>query len=208
MSEEYSNYMAYGLRIASELDCPELTPDVSETPDVVIRYGAVPENLPDATAKGVRYQVSPDQFLLKVDHVANYLVSGGREISIERAPESDDDSIRLFLLGSALGALLHQRELLPLHGSAIKVNDGVCVFVGLSGNGKSTVAAAFRQRGYQVLADDVCVVSIREDGLPLVIPGYPQLKLWADTLKKLEQSTKELRQVRPLRLSYKKIERG
>ncbi|MCP4397035.1 MAG: hypothetical protein GY801_07015 [bacterium] len=75
-------------------------------------------------------------------------------------------------IASELGALLHQRELLPLHGSAIKVNDGVCVFVGLSGNGKSTVAAAFRQRGYQVLADDVCVVSIREDGLP---PGDPRV---------------------------------
>ncbi len=70
---------------------------------------------------------------------------------------------------------------------------------GTSGSGKSTLAAALWQRGYRLLADDVCAVAPGPDGtsVPVVLPGYPQTKLWADTARKLELSTDSLRRVRP-----------
>src|SRR5690606_97236 len=102
--------------------------------------------------------------LLQVDGVARYLVSGGRRITIDRDPAVEDDDVRLFLLGSVFGAMLHQRGDLVLHGSAIEWEGAAVVFMGFSGVGKSTTASAFRQRGHAVLTDDLCVVRPGADG--------------------------------------------
>jgi len=59
-------------------------------------------------------------------------------------------------MGSAMGALLHQRNILALHAGTIAVNGGSVIFCGPSGIGKSTLAAGFRRRGYpNVAGDDV-----------------------------------------------------
>ena len=34
----------------------------------------------------------------------------------------DEDIIRLYILGTCMGAILMQRKILPLHGSAIAIN--------------------------------------------------------------------------------------
>ena len=149
-------YTAYGLQIESQLALPELLPSTVRTTDVAIRYGAVPSSLDNPTGQGIVYQAKPGQLLLTLDGIANYLVSDGTEITIARAPGSRDDDVRLFLLGSAFGALLHQRSVLPLHGSAVATPHGAAVFVGHSGYGKSTLAAALGlSRG--VRADDARV---------------------------------------------------
>lgn len=189
-------YTAYGLTIESAIRCPELSPGGND-PDVAFRYGDVPTALENPKDQGVLFQVEPGRFLLRLDKVARYLVSGGREIVVDRAPDSDEDAVRLFLLGSALGALLHQRGLLVLHGSAIETPRGAVVFVGPSGNGKSTLAAAFYRRGYRLVADDVCAVVLNEENAPMVLPAYPQLKLWADVVKRLDRAQDNLRRVRP-----------
>jgi hypothetical protein len=193
-------YTAYGLTIESPLFLPELiltdAPPQS-APDIQIAYGEVPTELEQPEARGVIYQARPNQFLLKIDTIARYLVLDGQKIVIAPAPECHDNTLRLFLLGSVLAALLHQRGLLVLHGSAIATPAGAVIFAGLSGVGKSTLAAAFHERGYPVLADDICAVRLDEQGMPLVYPAFPQLKLWADTLDTLGQNTDELRKVRP-----------
>lgn len=188
---EIHHYKAFGLNIESALPCLELAPSRS-VPDVRIRYGAVPDALADATGKGPYYQARANRLLLIIEDVARYLVSDGREIIIERAPGSRDDEVRLYLLGSAFGALLHQRGLLPLHGSAIEVNGGAVVFLGPSGLGKSTLAGTFYKRGYRVMTDDVCVLSISEEGIPVVLPGYPQLKLGAEVARNLGENPLEV----------------
>ncbi|MCI5133440.1 MAG: hypothetical protein D3904_18480, partial [Candidatus Electrothrix sp. EH2] len=101
-------------------------------------------------------------------------------------------SMRLYLLGSCLGALLHQRGLLVMHGAAVRFNECCVLFAGPSGNGKSTLAAAFCKRGFQVLSDDVCAV----DEQLRVVPGYPQIKLWRDAAARLDMDTDSMRQIR------------
>lgn len=192
-------YTAYGLTIESTIDLPELMPlpdTEATTPDVWIRYGPVPENLETPVSRGVVYQACPKQFLLRLEGIARYLVLDGREIYVAPADGSQDDDVRLFLLGSVLAALLHQRGMLVLHGSAIVTESGVVVFVGPSGVGKSTLAAALGQRGYRIMADDVCALQIDAQGIPLVYPSFPQLKLWVDMLDQLGQTDRMLRRVR------------
>jgi len=153
--------------------------------------------LPGRKRNGVCYQALPGQFLLEVNGVARYLVRGGHEIVIERHAEANDDDVRLFLLGSGFGALMHQRGILAMHGSTVQVDDGCVVFLGKSGMGKSTLATGLARRGYGCLGDDVCAVSIGEDGVPYAAPAYPQAKLWIDSLQHLGIDPAGLRRIRP-----------
>ena len=113
--------------------------------------------------------------MLTVDGVGRYLVRGGAEILVDAAGGAAERDVRLFLLGSALGILCHQRGLLPLHANAVVANGAAYAFAGHSGAGKSTLAAHFAQAGYEILCDDVCVISFDEAGQPLAWPGLPRL---------------------------------
>jgi hypothetical protein len=185
-------YTAFGLTINSEFEIPELI-ETTGPPDLTIKLGNVPEQLEQVTKKGVKYQATKDQFLLEVDRIAKFYVQDGRQITVDLLKEKADREVRLFLLGSAFGALFIQRGLLPIHGSAIKFGDSVSVFSGLSGVGKSSLAATFVKKGFQFLADDISVVN---DELN-VMPGFPNMKIWDDVLKKLHLKTDSLSEVRP-----------
>lgn len=60
----------------------------------------------------------------------------------------------------------------------------VLIFMGGSGWGKSTLAAALCQQGARLLSDDVTAIDLTAPH-PTVIPGYPQIKLWPDSARAL-----------------------
>ncbi len=188
-------HQVFGLRLRSRLELPDLPSAPEGDVDVEIELGDVPERLTEPATSGVRYQAAAGQFLLTVDSVARYLVSGGRSVRIQPEAGASDEDVRLFLLGSVLGALLHQREDLVLHGSAVVVEGSAVVFLGPSGIGKSTLAAAFHRRGHSLLTDDVCVIRAA-DGGQSVQPGIPRLRLWLDSLRQLEIADEGLAHVR------------
>ena len=80
----------------------------------------------------------------------------------------DEDVIRLYILGTCMGAILMQRKILPLHGSAIEIDGKAYAIVGDSGAGKSTLASAFLKQGYQLVSDDVIAVSLSQENLFLM----------------------------------------
>jgi len=187
------SYRAFGLNICSELELNGVLPNVG-VPDVHVRLGGVPERLENAAAVGVFYEATTGQLLLNIEHVGRFLISSGNEIVIQEMPAADHGMILLVLLGSAFGALLHQRKVLALHASAIGTPQGAVVFAGASGYGKSTLAGAFHQRGFPVLADDVCPISTSE--FPSVLPANPFLMLWADSASRLGINKQNLRRAR------------
>jgi hypothetical protein len=191
------HYIAFGLAIESALAIPELAVGAGPPADVCIHLGAAPESLKQPRAEGVLYQAAPDEFLLRVPGIARYWVHAGREIVIDREPGDADSEFRVFLLNSVFGALLHQRGILPLHGSAIAGPRGAALFLGQSGCGKSTLAAEFRRRGYRVLADEVCAISLDGNGAPLIWPSYPRLQLWADAAERVGQNLRGAVRLRP-----------
>jgi hypothetical protein len=188
---------AFGLCLRSVVPLPELLPAAPGTPvDVDIVIGEVPEDLTGVVKRGVRFTAAPGNLRLQVDGIASYLIEGGRRIVIAPAAAASDEDVRVFLLGSAMGALLHQRGDLVLHGSAIGWNGEAVVFLGRSGVGKSTLAAAFRRRGYPILTDDLCIVRPDANGRMCAFPGFPQAKLWLDSLRMLDVAPDSLRRVR------------
>jgi hypothetical protein len=173
------DYSVFGLNVRSGMALPELFPvDNLRDPDVTIRIGSLdePETAPGLHARG-------EALLLTVPNVARYRIEAGREIIVEPQPAAPERNVRLYLLGSAFGALLHQRGLLPLHANAVEIDGKAVAFMGESGAGKSTLAAWFHDRGFRVIADDVCVVQFGVDGVVRACPGLPRLRLAEEVLQ-------------------------
>ena len=190
-------YRVSGLSVASEIALPGLIAGTAErAPQVTIRRGPVPENLPQPSASGPTWQVAGKQFLLRIPDIARFLLNDGREIVF--APESDESAadIPIFLLGTVFGILLHQREQIVLHASAVRVNGRAVLFCGASGAGKSTLAAALAQRGYPLVTDDFCTLTIDGSGAPMVYPDGRQLKLWAQAIDRLDLAQQRGERVR------------
>jgi hypothetical protein len=189
-------YKAFGLNLFSELPFDELTPGTGK-PDVYIRYGHVPNQLNDPKATGVRYQVKPGALILNIDSIAKYFIQNGSNIIIQKNTDRVcEHEIRLFLLGPAIGTLLLQRGLLPIHGSSLTINGKTAIFAGMPGSGKSTLAAGLIRQGYKIISDDISVVDLKQQSAPNVIPGFPQMKLWGDVIEKLNTDLIIKRQLR------------
>ena len=121
--------------------------------------------------------------IFAVPEVARYAVLDGRRIIVDPADGADPRNVRLYLLGSAMGLLLHQRGILPLHANAVEIGGQAFAFMGPSGAGKSTLAAWFHDRGHRVIADDVCAVRFDAQSRPWVSQGLPRLRLWKSALE-------------------------
>jgi len=187
-------YRLYGLCIASELACPGLPQEIStESCDVLIRYEKVN---PTDPRDGFHVE-NPQNITFHVKGIGSYRIACGNSIIIEKESQTQDSFIRIFLLGSAMGALLHQRGMLPLHGNGIVHGGGCIAVLGHSGRGKSTLAAAFKGRGYKLLSDDICALNVRLDEAPIVYPGIPRINLWHDAITKVGADKSRMEQIHP-----------
>ena len=193
-------YRAFGLEIESERPLPELAPAVAGgPPDLRIRWGEVPKP-PDGETGALR-RCGSDVWLT-VRGVARFWIPGGREIVVDALPGVSDREVRVFLLGSAIGAFCLQQGLLPLHASAVVAHGGAVAFAGRSGVGKSTLVAQLQSRGHPVLCDDVCVVGVSPVGGWVAQPGLPRIKLWRDALDRLGRDAGGLERVLDKREKY------
>jgi hypothetical protein len=191
-------YLIGGITLFSEIPLPELPliQQQSATPHpVFIRLGTVPNHLPGAVELDPYCFATPTQYLLNIQGIGRYLVNDGREIVIDPDDTAPTLDVRGYLLGSIFVVLCQQRGLLPLHASAIAGKSGVVAFLADSGQGKSTLAAHLAQRGFRVLADDVCLVDATPPGSAMVIPTAPWLKLWRNSLENLGRGAEGLDRV-------------
>lgn len=184
------HYSVHGLRVASSLELPELTPAPGGDVDVEISEADVPASLGDDATPGGYWQAHGGQLLFEVPDIARYLVTNGRRIHFQPASGQarDEHAIRLYLIGTALGAALHQRGLFPLHASGVATPEGAWLFTGHSGAGKSTLVAWLHRRcGWPILGDDVTVVD-DDGGMLRTHGGVARLRLWRDALAALSIS--------------------
>ncbi len=89
---------------------------------------------------------------------------------------SPDEVFLTYFLGQVLSHCLLMRGIEPLHATAIVVDGGAVAFLGDSGDGKSTLAASFLNRGYSLITDDVLVLEFQNDTV-LAHPSLPSIKL-------------------------------
>ena len=176
---QFSDYTVFGLRVRSTFLLPELFRARGPgEPDVWIEEQEE-DGLVSAEAGLTQIEGG---LLLRVPEIGQFAITNGDRVRVQAKPGAARSNVRLFLLGSALGALLHQRKMLPLHGNAVEIEGRAFVFLGPSGAGKSTLAAWFHDQGHRILADDVSVVDTNQKGEAVVQPGLPRLRLWQDAL--------------------------
>ena len=157
----------FGLVIDSEIALDSLVPTApGAVPDVTIRIGPVGAN--------------PD---LDIAEAGSFRISDGREIVVDPTEGASERTLRLFLLGSAMGLILHQRGLLPLHANAVVLDGRAIAVAGASGTGKSTLAAWFSRQGRQIVGDDVIALKAGKDAV-IAYPGAPRVRLWREAMER------------------------
>jgi hypothetical protein len=187
------DYFICGLSVRSELELPGAVPDKTGVapPAVSVRRGSVPVSLRGATASGPDWEMAGETFLMRVQGLARFAIEGGREIMVDIEPGAWERNAVGFILGTAFGILLHQRGALVLHGAAVEKDGRAIAICGASGAGKSTLAAALCREGCSFVTDDICVVDIDEPRRPVVLPDGRRLKLWKESIDRLDFATRQ-----------------
>jgi hypothetical protein len=117
--------------------------------------------------------------------LAEFLLSpDGSQISCCVAPSVPPLSWHTYLLGPVLSFALVKKGIEPLHATVVVVDGKAVGFLGESGQGKSTLAASFVQRGYRLLTDDLLVVRERH-GTVWACPGPRRIKLFPTEAREL-----------------------
>ena len=174
--------------------------DVPEPPDVCVRMrGTI--GPPPAHETNSAWYVSPyrderDIPLLTIRTAGSgywlcyaegtrFLVSGsGREVDAWWDEPLTDVDAADYLLGGVLAFIARLRGRVPVHASAVVIEEQAILFAGAAGAGKSSIASAFAILGYPVLSDDVVVIDDSSGGV-VAYPSRARVSLWPDSAASL-----------------------
>lgn len=206
MSRPMHCYRAYGLRIHSDVALPfaPLPGPPASAPEVVVRLGVVPETLPGGPGNLTRtpfWQARSGAFLMHVEGVVRYRVTGGRHVLIEPLG-GDDACIGDVVAGPLFTFVLQQRGVVTLHAAAVAAEAGAVLLCGRSGIGKSSLAAALVERGYPLLSDDVAGVVRDAGGRATALPAFARQRLSAHVVDEMRWRDRVQSRVRQEREKY------
>jgi hypothetical protein len=104
--------------------------------------------------------------------------------------------VESLLLGEIFSLWLELRGVCMIHASSMVINDEAIAFLSVSKGGKSSLAAAFMQKGYKLLTDDLLPVENRNDRF-VARPGYPAMRMWPDQAEYFFGDYENLKCVQP-----------
>jgi len=193
----HHDYTVCGLRLRSALSFPELTaapgPGGESAPDIELEVSDARlfEDSGNTLMTKTQEDGTPwltctrtrEGYRFRFPAFADFLADReGLRITLAARPDTAPETLRHLFLDQVVPLLLNLRGRDALHASAIQTASGACAFLGRSGRGKSTLAAAFHLLGYPVLCDD-CLLLKGDAGHVAVEPAYPGLRLWDDSLE-------------------------
>ena len=171
-------------RIAFALCSPEVQAHIDSTPFHEWTF-------PDGTLWTRFYRVE-NGYLLRFPDLADFtLSSNGLEVAAYPVPGVSPQTVDHLYLNQVLPLALGRQFKLVLHASAVEVGQGAVAFLGISGRGKSTLAASFSTSGLRFLTDDG--LQLEKDVSGYVIrPSHPSIRLWEDSSRALIPESTEL----------------
>jgi hypothetical protein len=120
-------------------------------------------------------------FLLRFPNLADFTVAlDGHKVSAYPVPSISQQTIEHLYQNQVLPLALSRQYKLVLHAAAIEINDFAVAFLGVSGQGKSTLAASFATSGFRFLTDDGLQLE-KDEGGYLIKPSHPSIRLWDDS---------------------------
>jgi hypothetical protein len=139
---------------------------------------------PDGTLWTRFYRIG-NGYLLRFPDLADFTVSAdGLEVTAHPVPGVSDQTIEHLYLNQVLPLALSRQFKLVLHASAVEIENFAVAFLGVSGRGKSTLAASFSTSGCRFLTDDGLQLEKGPDGY-LIQPSHPSIRLWDDSRQAL-----------------------
>lgn len=181
-------YDLFGLSFISDEPIPGLTPSRSPSPEDAIRieFGSVPASIRNPDYADETVQVTASQYLFTYPGVLRLVIEGDRRIVVQRLEDWDPVRLWTCVLGVGPSITGFRRGHIPLHASSV-LKDGRCfAFAGQSGAGKSTIAALLCERGFELFADDLCLVQLDPGGAAFAGQGVTELRLWDDAVAALD----------------------
>lgn len=183
-----NNYHAFGFNIHSEYTLLQIPlAGESNVCDIAIKRSDLAKYSIDK--KFIHFYHNDVRFVQ--DDIASFRITNGNLIEVDPDPSCSESHLGVYLMGSCMGAILHQRGFMPIHGSCVTDGSRSILITGDSGAGKSTLAAEFLSRGWKLLTDDVSAV-YNVEGTPMVRSSYPSQKLWQDALDRYERPESDI----------------
>jgi hypothetical protein len=202
------SFRTYGLTIDSDLPLPGLQALADPPPesDLVLYLAAIPswaQKLlkiqpvarrirPAAVLPGESFTVweyADESFFQLIYGDGTRFVIDGRAARVWGEPGLGltHEDLCVYLLGPVMGFIARRRGFTPLHASSVIIGKRAIALLGEAGSGKSTTSAALALRGWPTLCEDVCILT--ETNMQLhVVPGYPRICLWPDSVSYLFSS--------------------
>jgi hypothetical protein len=180
-------YAVYGIRLRSRLELS--FPPCAAGADYDVEVLTAPPDFFHDAAHSPRLKPTPSgwykyaelddgQSYLRWDGLFEFLVdSAGRRIWCGWLGAASLESLQVYLLGHALSFALIRQGYEPLHATAVVVEGRAVAFLGSSGSGKSSLAAAFLADGHRLLTDDLLLIRCM-GAVCDAQPGPPRIKLF------------------------------
>lgn len=206
----------YGLGVVANITIPGVPSSRVAADDVRITFGSLPAWLDEVSTTQIETSYVADYtdecgspvlcvFRLLEGKYHRFCYADRTEFVVDRSgteiwakwpePLTLEDATT-YLLGPIMGFVMLLRGVVCLHASAIAIGDFAIALLGPAGSGKSTTAAAFSDRGFSILAEDVVTLDDGEDHF-LVRPAYPCIRLWPAAVKALYGSETQLPKLTP-----------
>ena len=171
------SYRAFGLRITSEHELPEL--ERSEFGETTLSVTWLASVAADSVVDAPPTRAGDRCIGLSFARVAAFSIyPDEKQITVKPAAGSESVA-RLPLLGPVMAIFLHLNGRLVLHGSGVACGPGMVAFVGDKGAGKSTTAAAAVSTGWPLVSDDLLACGSSPTGWTAEAT-YAHLKLNTD----------------------------
>jgi len=105
----------------------------------------------------------------------------GDRIEYDLAEGSNLAMMEICFLGVIFSYWQELRGRIALHASAVSVNDSAIAFLASPWSGKTSLAAALIRRQHPLISDDIACLDLATQEV-LVLPSYPQMRMWPEQL--------------------------
>ena len=184
-------YHVYGITLASQLR--HNLPEEQGQSDVVVQltvaqphiFRNVADKLRPDGNDWMQHQLLADHSLyMRWENCLELLVSAdGKTVACGNLSNHPFEAFDAYLSNFAVSAALLQQGEEPLHATVVAKGDDAVGFIGASGRGKSTLAAHFVARGWDLVTDDMLRVTF--EGSKVVAHSGPhRLKLYKDSAER------------------------
>ena len=121
-----------------------------------------------------------DAYRMRFPRFADFIVHRNGEVECHPVEGIDDTTLQHLYLNQVLPAALGLLNRPAYHASGVAMDDAAIIFLGNSGQGKSTLATYLGLQGHALITDDGVELQWTDDRC-MALPSHPAVRLWQDS---------------------------